>query len=167
MEILYQGPITDLGLDQLEIHYIRIYNSFKGGLNLTEGGGGTRGYKASEETLAKMRVANIGKTMSKESRMKMSESKQGLGVEWKEALRKPKKERTSGHQDKLKGNASGRRGGGRKRFTQVGMYTLEGVLVRTFPSISKAGKEIGIYNTTLLGALAKGHPVKDHLWRYI
>jgi group I intron endonuclease len=56
VEMLYAGPLTEEGLNQLEIHYIRIYNSFKEGLNLTEGGEkppSQKGKRQSQERILK------------------------------------------------------------------------------------------------------------------
>ena len=49
------------------------------GLNLTEGGDGIRGYKASEESKEKNRQSKIGKKASAETKLKMSLSRKGKG----------------------------------------------------------------------------------------
>jgi group I intron endonuclease len=83
VEILYAGPLTGEGRDQLEIHYIRIYNSFKGGLNLTEGGGAFRGVREegiTEEYRAKLSAAKKGKPKSPEHREALSRARKGRVV---------------------------------------------------------------------------------------
>ena len=45
----------ELQLDNLEILYITVFNSFKNGYNSTEGGQGSSGKKVSEETKEKIR----------------------------------------------------------------------------------------------------------------
>ncbi len=77
VEILCQGLFTEEGLNQLEIHYIRVYNSFQGGLNLTQGGGGARGRIPSEETKGKISVARKGRPKSEETKAKISTAKRG------------------------------------------------------------------------------------------
>lgn len=42
-------------LDELEMFYINKFDSYKNGYNRTEGGGGTRGFRASESSKQKMR----------------------------------------------------------------------------------------------------------------
>lgn len=52
----------DIGeLNRLEIYYIGYYNTYVNGYNLTLGGGGSMGYKASAETRKKNSLATSGK----------------------------------------------------------------------------------------------------------
>jgi hypothetical protein len=75
-EILIACPIESL--DFFEIAFIAGYGTFKGeGYNLTEGGSGTRGYKASDETKKKLSEAGKGRKDSDETRKKKSESALG------------------------------------------------------------------------------------------
>lgn len=67
-------------LDELEKHYIKVYDTFNTlhGMNLTEGG--NRNTKVSDETRRKMRESHLGlpgNTYSKESRERMSNAKKG------------------------------------------------------------------------------------------
>ena len=65
-------------LSKLEILNIRFFGSLTpNGYNLTIGGEGTRGYKASEETKRKISKANKGRTLSSETRQKMSKARKG------------------------------------------------------------------------------------------
>ena len=94
VETIYSGPLTQEGLNQLEIHYIRIFNSFKGGLNMTEGGGGCRGRSLSQKHLAvlkqpkseehklKMKQAATGRVMSKELIEKRSAARSKPVEQW-------------------------------------------------------------------------------------
>lgn len=75
LEILVQGNFTKQELDELEIDFIRLFNSTnqKFGYNLTIGGEGTRGLKHSEEVKYKQRQIKLGKKASPETRKKISE----------------------------------------------------------------------------------------------
>lgn len=65
-------------LDKLEQKYIKEFNTYKDGYNMTEGGGGKRGCPMSEHAKAivgaKNRAHNLGRKLSLETRKKMSES---------------------------------------------------------------------------------------------
>jgi len=66
-----------------EIFWVGYYKSNRckypeqNGLNLTDGGDGTRGYKLTEEQLKKHKLKNIGRKASDETKRKMSESQKG------------------------------------------------------------------------------------------
>jgi group I intron endonuclease len=77
-------------LSQLECNYIKEYNTFGNGYNMTSGGEGTRGYKASEETRKKISLAGKGRVPTEETRKKLSISNKGRKVseETREKLRK-------------------------------------------------------------------------------
>jgi group I intron endonuclease len=59
-EVIVEGDFNSNLLNELEMHYIRIYNSFNNGLNLTEGGGGNSGFIHSDEAKLKMRLKALG-----------------------------------------------------------------------------------------------------------
>ena len=61
-------------LDELEIKFIKQYNSFKNGYNCTEGGGGHRGLKPSAETRKKKSEAMKNHYKDPEERKKQSEA---------------------------------------------------------------------------------------------
>lgn len=76
------GVIEELNM--LEMYYIRLYNTFEKGYNLTLGGDGMVGFEHSEESKKKMSDAqkgsknhNYGKTFSEKHRRKMSEAQVG------------------------------------------------------------------------------------------
>ena len=60
-------------LDEREIFWIKFFDSYHNGYNLTEGGNATRGYRHSEEAKLKISERMKGKTHSLEARKKMSE----------------------------------------------------------------------------------------------
>lgn len=62
-----------------ESHWILLYRSYGVDLtNLTDGGGGIRGMKHSEETKAKIGRAHTGKVLTPEQRMAMSKARTGV-----------------------------------------------------------------------------------------
>ena len=81
--ILHKCSIIE-ELNMLEMYYIRLYNTFEKGYNLTLGGDGVVGFEHSEELKKKMSDAlkgsknpNYGKTFSEETRQKMSDANRG------------------------------------------------------------------------------------------
>lgn len=67
-------PCAVEDLDEKEKYWIQQLDTFHHGYNMTEGGGGLRGYKLSSEHIEKIRTANTGRLVSDEARRKMSES---------------------------------------------------------------------------------------------
>ena len=65
-------------LEEKEKFYIEKYNTFNSGYNMTIGGDGKFGWKASPETKEKMRNANIGKVLSEEVRRKLVSQKKDV-----------------------------------------------------------------------------------------
>lgn len=66
-----------VGIDDLnkwEIYYIKYYNTFNNGYNLTKGGGGMVGWKASIETRRKIAAANKSRIILPETRRKLSQA---------------------------------------------------------------------------------------------
>jgi hypothetical protein len=144
VEILYAGPLTDEGLNQLEIHYIRIYNSFKGGLNLTEGGAGVKGVwkgrKHSEETKARMR---------KPKRPRKGPNGGGERI--------PKSE-------KWKASRKEKRG---LRCKKILQYDHQGNVLGEWGSLTEAAEALGIYRQCISACL-KGQrkSSKGFIWKY-
>ena len=74
--ILKECP--DEELDKWEMYYIEKLNTkAPNGYNLTEGGGGRRGYVLSEESKRKISEAFTGKTRNEQTKRKISESQKG------------------------------------------------------------------------------------------
>lgn len=60
--IIYAQPMNDLDLCEKEIYFIKLYDTFNTGLNLTTGGEGLSGYKHSIATIDKMSKSATGHT---------------------------------------------------------------------------------------------------------
>ena len=66
-EKLYETDVINLEhLKELEIKYIKEYNSFESGYNLTKGGDGTYGYKLSQERKEYLSQLYLGTKLSNE-----------------------------------------------------------------------------------------------------
>lgn len=65
-------------LDEREIYYIQLYKQKCELYNQTDGGGGVRGFKLSEEAKAKISARHKGKFVSEEQRIKMRDN----AIEW-------------------------------------------------------------------------------------
>lgn len=71
-EIIVSGDFNNSLLNELERHYIQLYNTFNNGLNLTAGGEGLEGMKHTEETKKLLSSLKIGKKFSEEYLKNMS-----------------------------------------------------------------------------------------------
>jgi group I intron endonuclease len=110
-------------LDELEKLWIRLYKSTNPeyGYNKAIGGKGSLGTRLSEEHKAKIREINIGKKHSDESKKKMSEA-------------------LSGEKCYLFGKFSAEH----NRSKAINQYTLYGIFVRSWWSLSDVTRELGI-----------------------
>lgn len=79
-EIIVEGDFNDYLLDELEKHYIQLYNTFNEGLNCTAGGGGCKGYIRTEETRKKVSIACKGQKRSEETKRRISAYQKGKFV---------------------------------------------------------------------------------------
>ena len=64
-------------LENVEKFYIQKYNTMINGYNMTIGGDGKFGWKATPETKEKIKKSNTGKVISEETKRKISEAKKG------------------------------------------------------------------------------------------
>lgn len=64
-------------LDEREVFWISFFDSYHNGYNLTEGGGGSRGYNVSISTREKISKIHKGKPKTLEHREKISEAQKG------------------------------------------------------------------------------------------
>lgn len=58
--------------NMLEIYFINLYGTYKNGYNLTKGGLGNTGYKATEETKRKLSASHLGQIQSESNRLALS-----------------------------------------------------------------------------------------------
>lgn len=78
VEYLYQTNIRfkfeKRMLDELEIFYIKYFDTYKNGYNMTFGGSSNCGRITSDDTKEKMRQSRLGKKLSDETKEKLSKS---------------------------------------------------------------------------------------------
>lgn len=77
VEVIFEGFTTQKQLDDLEINHIKFFNSFKKGLNQTEGGLGSRGRLHSIEAKLKIGEASKNRIPDTSARLKMSIARKG------------------------------------------------------------------------------------------
>lgn len=135
-------------LDEREVYYINLYDSFNNGYNLSEGGNGTRGFKWTEEQKDKKRGENhplYGKPAHNRG--------VPMGEEQKRKLSKQKKEYYKTHDAYFKGkrhtdDAKKKLSDSHKK-TPIIQYTLEGEYVNEFKSICEASRITKIDKATI------------------
>lgn len=78
-ETIYTSNDWDFTYTIMENYFIRIYDTYKNGYNMTFGGEGTLGntYKHSQETKERLRKQHLGKSQTKETKQKISKSLEG------------------------------------------------------------------------------------------
>lgn len=76
-DIITIGDFNKELLDELEIHYIRVYNSNMNGLNLTSGGRGNTNRKLTDKQKESVRKSRTGNKHTEETKKKISEFHKG------------------------------------------------------------------------------------------
>lgn len=160
-EIMYELPedVSQEVLDKYEIFYIYQYKSnkkiFKSGigLNLTDGGGGSNGFKhtkAAKNKISKVHKGNkyrLGKCHTQETKDKISKSKIGKYVgELNPFFGKRHSKETK--EKLLLSN--------RKRSYPIIQYTKEGIYIQEFPSINDALLKLNIKSSHGISDVCRG-----------
>lgn len=160
---------------ELEKKYIKELNTlYPNGYNLVKGGAGTTGMKHTDETKEKDRLAHLGKECfwkgkkrSEEARRKMSESKKGKHYS-------PSTEFQKGQTSQMKGKHHTEEAKNKlreKRSKKCIQLTLEGKIIREFPSTKEAGFLTG-YDQGHISACCRGeygknkNKYKGFIWKY-
>lgn len=137
-------------LNELELYYINLYDSYKNGYNETVGGSSKAGYITSEETKLKISESQKGekgnmwgKNHSEETKQKMSESHLGISAIWLK--------------DKKPVN-----------IKPVAQYSLDDTLINVYISATDAAIELSLSNS-LISAVCRGTRNKTggFRWKYI
>ena len=137
---IYDANIENLHkrLDELEIYFIRRYNSFKNGYNSTEGGGGVSGWKPTAEWIQNQRDTHLGKVFSEEHKKNISLAQKGKVI-------------TGDHLKHLREAAKLRDSTGSKNSNAKAILKLDKDwnLIKEYGSIVEAAEDIQGYKSTI------------------
>jgi group I intron endonuclease len=100
IEIIEHCLVTNL--DEREKFWIQHFDSFENGLNSDLGGKGRRGFKHSDETKEKIRLANIGKKHTEKTKKKISEASKNISDETRRKMSEASKNRKHSLETKRK-----------------------------------------------------------------
>lgn len=132
-------------LDNLEVQFIKEYNSYENGYNLTIGGNGSKGYVPSLETRQLISKINTGRIRTEETKEKISNTLKGV---------KHSEER------KIKAGVAHN-----KKVLQL---SLEGLFIKEFASIKDAALEVGCDRTTISKVLKGVYKTAGgYIWKYV
>lgn len=134
-EIIFQSLDKDFAYKEAESLFIKEFNSKdpKFGYNLTDGGEGSPGYIASDETKEKQRLVKLGKSLSDEHKQNISLGNIG---------RKFSDETKLKISEKLKGNKHFEG----KTFSKETLKILSDKKAQTWNIISPTGESITVHN---------------------
>lgn len=135
-------------LNDRERFWIKEFNSFNKGLNLTEGGSSGR---HSRETCLKKSKSMTGKIHSKKTRQKMSDTKKNhpmYNEEWKDKMRKGA-------------------WGSKTSSKPILQLDKEHNLIREWKSLTKAAVELGLHKANISNALnGRYHTSGGFVWKF-
>lgn len=150
-QVLERCPVSEL--DECEVKWIAEKDSKHNGFNMTEGGGGMRGYHFSDEARERMSAAHKGHIVSDETREKMQASKSGDNHHFSG------KHLSAEHKRKLS-----------EKFKVLNAHLRKPVVCvetgEVFESISAAAKSVGRTYSTLSEARKSGKTCGGYHWKY-
>lgn len=160
-------------LNQLEVYYIELYNTFKDGYNATIGGEGTSYYHHSSETKRKISQSQIGKKLTEEHKEKCRIANLGRHhtESAKAAIKKALLNRDSSIYEKAADKMRGVKRdhemimrGAVKRRKPVLQYDLQGNFVKEWEGVCC----IKGFKSTNIGACCKGKLLSSqgYIWKY-
>lgn len=177
-EVVAQIPFDSIEelndvLNQLEMYYIALYDTFNNGYNATAGGDGTSFYHHSEETKRKISQGQIGKILSEEHKSKCRIANLGNHhtEEAKEAIRQALLHRDSSIYDRIADKLRGRTRnhdmimrGAVKRRKPILQYDLQGNFIKEWEGASC----IEGFERANIGACCKGRlrSSQGYIWRF-
>lgn len=167
IEVIYKGINESIALlNDIEIYLIAFFNSTGSkGLNITEGGDGTKGVQRRRGKDHPM----FGKKLSAEWKQKLSESHKGI-IPTKETLIKRSislKGKTRTNEQKSRLSAS-KLGSKNPNSLLTFQYTKEGVFVNKFESASLASKQTNIPHANICEcAKGKRKTAGGFIWKYL
>ena len=149
-EILHDN-IDTIWLDDWEMYYISLYDSFKNGYNSTLGGFGTRGVTCSDETKLKIAMKQKGISKSDEMRYNMSLAKKGKPYTDTQRI---------AHKESLKYKKPTSKG------VSVSQYSKDGTFIKTYRTVKEAKEATGACD---ISSCCKGKKLssKGFIWKYV
>lgn len=156
METIVEGNFNQFLIDELERHYIRLYNSTnrKLGYNIQEGGNvGNYIYIRTPEIREKIRKKLKNQVISKETKDKISKSNMG----------KPKTKGFTG----LKCSEKHKKKISDFHSIPITQYNLYGEIIKEWKNQSLAAKELNINQGNLNACLKnRQKSAKGYIWKY-
>lgn len=177
-EILFTDLIKEEA-EQKEIELIKQYksNERKFGYNIESGGNATG--KISEQSKEKMRIAKLGKKLSEETKRKLSVIRKGRKLSQynlqrlieshlhKKLSEETKRKISEAHKGK-KANENSIMKMREARRKEVGQYSLNGDLIKTFSSVREVQRVLG-FEVSQISRACNGiqKTSKGYIWKYI
>jgi hypothetical protein len=140
LEIIDEVPLCDW--EFWEKHYIKLYKSCGAKLlNMNDGGQGATPIR---ETIEKQRRIKFGKKITEETRLKLSISNKGrkISEKQKKQLSDARKGKPL-HPNTIKGAIE-------KSSKKVSSYSLDGIKIKTYNSISDAYRDTGVFKHVII-----------------
>ena len=179
-EILLDN-LTKEEMDYWEIYYIQFYDTLvNSGKGYNVAAGGNSGNKFAGKTPEEMEIikrkigekskgrkANLGKTLSEDTKKKISDSqKERLKDKTKCSMygKQHSKESKQKNSDSRKGKCSGAENG---RARKVGQYTLDAQLIATFDCVKHAEQHIGVTGGVTGCCKGKRKTCGGFKWKYV
>lgn len=139
--------LATMDLNRWETYFIGLYDTYNNGYNSTLGGGGSRGYIPSKETLNKISKAIKGKPKYNGFGEKVSKGLSG----------KPKSE---AHKRKLSESR-------KNKGSMIIQYSISGELIKIWNNIDEVSKTLGVSRESIAGC-CRGKAKTEHkfIWKY-
>lgn len=167
-EILFTN-LTKLQACEKEIELIRYYKGLGISYNITDGGEGNLGYKATAESKAKISKALKGRPSklrgtkrSNEVRLKISIASKKRGVPKNTINKLHESNKGKHHSEEWKKNI----GRNNPRCRRVVQLDTEGNLIRLYPSVREASKVNNIPYTSLVQYIKSGKLKVGYYWEF-
>lgn len=143
--IIIKDNLPEACAKTLEKILIYKYNTRnpKYGYNATDGGDGTIGIIFTQERKDRIRNKCIGKSVSKETKKKMSDSHKGVDLSYLD-------------------NSFGKNGKAKK----VGAFK-DGKLIKEYDCAVRAALDVGVHKNSISKAIREGYKVKELDWKYL
>lgn len=164
-EIIIANITNQNLLNELEKHYIRLYNSQNRKIGYNIQSGGKNPGKISEETKLKIAKSNTGKIVSLETRLKQRLSQLGKKQPLEQIKKKIESRKWYKHSEETKKKIA------KSNSIPVVQYTLDFIFIKEYPSLMEASRQTGINFRNIFTAIKKNTIEKPrssggYRWKY-